>query len=108
MNTNYAKFIDSHNLEYAPTNIEIGTTWYIPGQPEHYIQAGYKEVVNTPYPDDGKYYESSWEEKEEEIVQVWTETDPPPGPEPYVDPILDLQEAVVDQEYRITLLELGV
>lgn len=48
-------------------------------------QLGYKQVVYTDMPTEvteGKHWESSWEEKETEIKQVWTLTDDPVYPEP--------------------------
>ena len=95
-------------LEYAPKNIEVENTWYIPASEEILFQSGYKKIVNTPYPDDGKYYVGSWEVQDGEIVQIWTETTPPSEPEPPEDPMIDLEDMTVDHEYRITLLELGV
>ena len=49
-------------------------------------EAGYLPIVETPYPEtaegEAKYYTSSWEEQEGQIVQIWTETD---APEPAAD-----------------------
>lgn len=106
-NRDYGKLTEN-NLEYAPRNIQIDLTWYIPGQEEHYLQAGYLHIVHTPCPDDGKYYESHWGIVDGHITEVWEEKPIPPEPEPEPDPFLDLQEATIDHEYRITLLELGV
>lgn len=51
-----------------------------------YTEAGYLPIVETPYPEtaegEAKYYTSSWEEQEGQIVQIWTETD---APEPAAD-----------------------
>lgn len=104
-NYNYGK-LSNQFIEYAPRNIDIDGTWYIPATGEQLESQGWMHVVDTPYPIDGKNYKMSWEVQNNEIVKVWTETTPPPAPEP--DPIVDLQEASVDHEYRITLLELGV
>ena len=101
--------LNGQAITYAPKNLEVNNTWYIPCLDENlYIEAGYMKIINTPYPDDGKYYIGSWEIQEGQIVKVWTEITPPPEPEPEVDPVVDLEEMAVDHEYRITLLELGV
>lgn len=101
--------LENSIIAYAPKNLELNGTWYCPCIDDNlYIEAGYMRIVNTPYPDDGKYYVSSWEVQDGQIVQVWTETTPPPEPEPPEDPVLDLEDMTVDHEYRITLLELGV
>lgn len=106
-NRNYGKLV-GQSLQYAPKNIEIDGTWYIPASGERLISQGYYFIVDTPYPTDGKSYAMSWIQEEDRIVKVWTEIPTPPQPEPEPDPIVDLQEASVDHEYRITLLELGV
>ena len=47
-------------------------------------QLGYKQVVYTDMPEvtEGKHWESSWEEEENAIRQVWTLADDPVYPEP--------------------------
>lgn len=55
--------------------------------PEELEQIGYKPVLYTDMPieaTEGKHWESSWEEEETEIKQVWTLVDDPdyPTPEP--------------------------
>lgn len=48
-------------------------------------ELGYKPVRYTDMPADaetGKHYESSWEEAETEITQVWNLADDPVYPEP--------------------------
>lgn len=104
MNSDYGK-LENGILTYAPTNVEIGDVWYIPAQPEHLLEAGYMQIIHTPYPTDGKYYTSHFEISEGNIVEVWEETDPP---SPLEDPMTDLEEMTIDHEYRLTLLELGV
>lgn len=37
------------------------------------LQYGYKPIILTDSPSDGKSYLSSWTETETEIIQVWTE-----------------------------------
>lgn len=38
-----------------------------------YLANGYKPIILTDSPSDGKSYIDSWTETETEIVQVWTE-----------------------------------
>lgn len=56
---------------------------------EKLMELGYKPVVYTDMPTDaetGKHYESSWEETETEITQVWNLVDDPVYPEPEPTP----------------------
>lgn len=49
------------------------------------VELGYKPVVYTDMPEnttEGKHYESSWEESDTEIIQVWNLVDDPVYPEP--------------------------
>ena len=48
------------------------------------LQYGYKPIILTEYPSDGKSYINSWTETETEITQVWTEQ-----PQTDDDPISD-------------------
>ena len=73
----YAKLIDEHTLDYAPRAVTRGNTHYNPYPVEFLLEDGYKPVIDTPYPDDGKYYEAHWEEQADSIVLVWVETEPP-------------------------------
>lgn len=53
--------------------------------PEELEQIGYKQVVYVDMPTEvteGKHWESSWEEEENAIRQVWTLVDDPVYPEP--------------------------
>lgn len=76
-NREYGRLVDN-NLEYAPRNVEIDNTWYIPAGEEQFLQAGYYPIENTFYPQDGKIYSSSWELRDNKIVQVWMEIPEPP------------------------------
>lgn len=47
-----------------------------------YAAGGYLPIIETPYPtaEEGteqKYYTAGWEEQGDQIVRVWTETEPP-------------------------------
>ncbi|HCX46203.1 MAG TPA: hypothetical protein DHF18_03715, partial [Ruminococcaceae bacterium] len=41
--------------------------------PDLLLQYGYKPIILTDSPSDGKSYVGSWTETETEITQVWTE-----------------------------------
>jgi len=53
---------------------------------EQYAAAGYLPIIETPYPEtpedeEPKYCEASWEERDNQIVRVWAESEPPvPAP----------------------------
>lgn len=75
----YAKLI-SGTLRSAPKKVDYnGKTIFNP--PESVLQElGYLPVTYTDMPTDapdGKYYESSWNQTDTEIVQVWTLVDDP-------------------------------
>jgi len=79
-NYNYGTLNELNNIVYAPKNIRIGDTWYIPALPEDLTRAGYYEIQTTPYPQDDKTYDSRWEIQEDKIVQVWYEVPAPIDP----------------------------
>ena len=72
-NTNYGKLNEQNQLEFAPKNIQIDGSWYIPAQHAQLIASGYYLIVDTPYPTDGKNYSLSYEIDGENLVKVWTE-----------------------------------
>lgn len=68
------------------------------------IELGYKLVVYTDMPAEtveGKHYESSWEETDTEITQVWNLADDPVYPEPPETP----EERLDKVEKRTDTLE---
>lgn len=77
----YAKFINEHNLEYAPRTITRNGTHYNPYPVEMMLADGYKPVIDTPYPDDGGYYNFRYIEETDRIVKEWYEV-PAPSPDP--------------------------
>ena len=47
-------------------------------RPEQYVQAGYLEVIEEPYPEEeGKYFIETYVEEDGKIVGKWVEADPP-------------------------------
>lgn len=72
-------------LHSAPKTIVLDGCTINNPLPEELEQLGYKQVVYTDMPTevtDGKHWESSWEEEENAIKQVWTLVDDPVYPEP--------------------------
>lgn len=72
----YAK-IENGELRGAPRPIRTENGDVFTNDPAVLLKNGYKEVVTTEYPSDGKYYLTSWSETDTQIIQVWVETDPP-------------------------------
>lgn len=72
----YAKLINGA-LRGAPRPLRTEHGDVFTNDPAVYLENDYKEVITTDYPQDGKYYVSSWSENDTQIVQTWTETDPP-------------------------------
>lgn len=64
-------------LRGAPRPLKTERGDVFTNDPAVYLENGYKEIVMTSYPQDGKYYVSTWVETNTQIVQTWTETDPP-------------------------------
>lgn len=81
----FGNLIDG-NLIYAPSTLVLdGMRHYHPTD-EMYVNQGYLQVIDTPYPEvvesEEKYYISSWEEVDGQIVKVWEESEPPIEPTP--------------------------
>ena len=72
----YGKLVDGE-LRGAPRPIRTENGDVFTNDPAVYLENGYKEIVITQYPNDRKYYVTSWSETETQIIQVWVETDPP-------------------------------
>ena len=68
----YGKLIDGE-LRGAPRPIKTADGDVFTNDPALLLQYGYKPIILTEYPSDGKSYVSSWTETETEITQVWTE-----------------------------------
>lgn len=80
----YAK-LQNGCIRSAPKTIVLDGKTINNPLPEELEQIGYKPVVYTDTPTEvteGKHWESSWEEEETEIKQVWTLVDDPVYPEP--------------------------
>lgn len=75
--------LSNNRLHYAPNPIRIGER--VIGNPpdEVYAEAGYLPVIETDPPEapDGYYYSPGWEERDGQIVQIWTLEELPPEPD---------------------------
>lgn len=76
------KIIDG-NLTYPPHRIVLdGTQIFNPAE-DQLISAGYKEIQETPMPDDApesQHYEAQYEDAGEYIVQSWELVEDEPEP----------------------------
>ena len=79
----YGKLIDGE-LRGAPRPIRTENGDVFTNDPALLLQYGYKPIILTEYPSDGKSYIGSWTETKTEIKQVWTEL-----PQTDDDPISD-------------------
>ena len=68
----YAK-IENGELRGAPRPIRTENGDVFTNDPSIYLANGYKPIILTEYPSDGKSYIDSWAETEAEITQIWTE-----------------------------------
>ena len=72
----YGKLIDGE-LRGAPRPIRTENGDVFTNDPALLLQYGYKPIILTEYPSDGKSYVGSWTEMESEIKQIWTAAEPP-------------------------------
>lgn len=84
----HAKLINGY-LQKPNSNVRLpdGRTATNPNQ-EILESLGFKEVlyVDQPYPEEGFYFTSSFQEQADRIIQVWTKIQIPEQPEPPVEP----------------------
>ena len=79
----YGKLVNGE-LRGAPRPIKTSEGDVFTNDPALLLQYGYKPIILTEYPSDGKSYINSWAETETEITQIWTEL-----PQTDDDPISD-------------------
>ena len=96
----YAK-LQNGMLRSAPKTVTWNGCTVNNPSAEKLMELGYKPVVYTDMPEnttEGKHYESSWEESDTEIIQVWNLVDDPvyPEPEPTPEERLDKVEQRTD------------
>ena len=68
----YGKLVNGE-LRGAPRPLKTADGDVFTNDPSIYLANGYKPIILTDSPSDGKSYTSSWTETETEIIQVWTE-----------------------------------
>ena len=68
----YGKLVNGE-LRGAPRPIKTADGDVFTTDPNLLLQYGYKPIILTEYPSDGKSYIDSWAETETEITQTWTE-----------------------------------
>lgn len=68
----YGKLVGGE-LRGAPRPIKTENGDVFTNDPALLLQYGYKPIILTDCPSDGKSYIDSWTETETEITQVWTE-----------------------------------
>ena len=68
----YGKLVNGE-LRGAPNPLKTEESYILTNNAAIYLANGYKPIILTDCPSDGKSYVSSWMETETEIVQVWTE-----------------------------------
>ena len=68
----YGKLIEGE-LRGAPRPIRTENGDVFTNDPALLLRYGYKPIILTEYPSDGKSYIDSWTETETEITQIWTE-----------------------------------
>lgn len=80
----YAK-LQNGMLRSAPKTVQWRNCTVNNPSTDKLVELGYKPVRYTDMPEttvDGKHYESTWEETDAEITQVWNLVEDPVYPEP--------------------------
>lgn len=92
----YAKLIDGA-FTPAPRKIKDGNTVTYNPTGEMLMALGYKSVKYTTEPDavEGYYYEMTWTETEDEIVQGWSAVEDPYADEASPDEVEEALEGVI-------------
>ena len=79
----YGKLVDGE-LRGAPNPLKTEESYIFTNNAAIYLANGYKPIILTDCPSDGKSYIGSWTETETEITQVWTEV----GEQEIVDDVI--------------------
>jgi hypothetical protein len=104
----YGKIIDG-KFVLAPNPLVSDKYKIYNPKPEHYEAEGYIEVIETDYPDDGKYYEKHYIERDGKIYGEWIEAEAPEVPEaPTPTPTTDERITALEEELQATKILLGV
>lgn len=68
----YGKLVNGE-LRGAPNPLKTEESYIFTNNAAIYLANGYKPIILTDCPSDGKSYVGSWAETETEITQIWTE-----------------------------------
>lgn len=94
----YGKIIDG-KLVLAPNPLINWRYKIYNPRPEEYTENGYKEIVETEYPTDDKYYEKHYVERNGKIYSEWVEAEAPEMivPTPTAEERITALEGEVDE-----------
>ncbi|MBQ3680277.1 MAG: hypothetical protein IJJ78_02145 [Paludibacteraceae bacterium] len=67
--------LENDRLVYAPSVIIDDNKQIISNDASVYLQYGYKEIVPSPCPDDGKEYTLAFEETDTQILYIWRDVE---------------------------------
>jgi hypothetical protein len=68
----YGKLVNGE-LRGAPNPLKTEESYIFTNNAAIYLANGYKPIILTDCPSDGKSYIDSWTETDAEITQIWTE-----------------------------------
>ena len=68
----YGKLVNGE-LRGAPNPLKTEESYIFTNNAAIYLANGYKPIILTDCPSDGKSYIAAWTETETEIIQIWTE-----------------------------------
>ncbi len=74
MNKKYGK-LENDKIVYAPNVLIDGERQTFTNDANVYLKYGWKEIVPSPCPDDGKEYTLAFEETDTQILYIWRETE---------------------------------
>ena len=74
MNKKYGK-LENDKIVYAPNVLIDGKRQTFTNDANVYLKYGWKEIVSSPCPDDGKEYTLAFEETDTQILYIWRETE---------------------------------
>ena len=97
----YGKIIDGRFILAPNPLVSGGYKKYNP-RPKDYEAEGYLEVIEIDYPEDEKYYEKHYVERDGKIYAEWVEAEAPEVP--VVEPIPTLEERTSALEAEVDVL----
>lgn len=71
----YGKLVDGQLIKFEELSLTYNNVTYCPPtdeiMAEQGLALGWKEIVYTPYPEDGNTYSSAWIEEDTQLIQNW-------------------------------------